>query len=175
MSSWLFATKEASKADEEKGTLPELQVPKRNVPWPPEFQTYADFKAEIDAAIECHPPFGDWLHKYRNVNHVLSSSGCDSMFGMSIEQLKERYVKEKQIQTRTKHMKRMIAEVYLVENAQMYQDMKADIAAKKEAYQFALEKYEQARSQGYKTWPPHPPTEPEEFRRLKMLEDLLNE
>ena len=40
--------------------------------WPPTFQTFEEYKNELETAINEHPPFGEWLKKYRNKKHVLN-------------------------------------------------------------------------------------------------------
>jgi hypothetical protein len=93
--------------------------PEAEPDWPPVFESYKDFKADLDAAIESHPPFGEWLRLYRNAAMVVVSGGSreKTAWHVSVSDLKERYVKEKTLDMRARNVKRAFAEMHLEANA----------------------------------------------------------
>jgi hypothetical protein len=153
--------------------------------WPPVFKDYAEYKSELDEAISRHPPFGEWLAKYRNINHVLTSTGCPSdlwsvcnvaritnqcMWELSVDELKKRYVQQMTLKTAIQNGKRMFAEVHMAQNEDEYKEAEATFVAAQEAYKFALEKYTEAKKHGYKTPAPTPPIR----NALLQQKDALN-
>jgi hypothetical protein len=153
--------------------------------WPPVFKDYVDYKSELDEAISKHPPFGEWLAKYRNINHVLRESGVPDnkwevctdaritnqcMWELSVDDLKKRYVKQMTLKTAIQNGKRMFVEVHMAQNEKECSEAEAAYVAAQEAYKFALEKYIEAKKHGYKTPAPKPPVR----NAILQQKDALN-
>jgi hypothetical protein len=148
-----------------------MKNPDSRVQWPPVFQSYEEYKTEMGKAITEHPPFGEWLRHYRNPNHLLSYSS-DAMWDLSVDELKERYIRFKTPEARAINGKRAIAEVHITENDEKYKAAEEYFAKQKEAYKFALEKFEETRKHGYLTLAPSQPSPSQQLiylRRLKRI------
>lgn len=163
-----FAT--SSKPEPDK---PEPDKPEPELQWPPVFEAYPDFKADLDAAIQSHPPFGEWLRLHRNVNHLIR--GSTPVWNLSVEGLKEHYVKQTKLETRTKNAKRAIAELHLECNAQKYQEAQEEFDAKEASYKYALEKYEEAKKHGYRVRAPSLPEQPAMLIEKAALKHIVQE
>lgn len=79
--------------------------------WPPTLSSYEQVQSELRAAIEAHPPFGDWLLRACNAGAVCKGG---KYLHMSVPQMKEEYskhAKQQALQTATAHA---MAEEHLV-------------------------------------------------------------
>lgn len=68
--------------------------------WPPKFQSFEEYKAELDEAVDAHPPFGVWLRMYRNVNHVTTFRSQEAMWGLPVLAEREPEKSHQECQTR---------------------------------------------------------------------------
>ena len=83
--------------------------------WPPKFEEYAEYERELNDAIRLHPPFGGWLRNYRHVENCVSEDSHDfGMWKLTVDELKERYVKQETLKRREAHARRVVAEEYEV-------------------------------------------------------------
>ena len=117
--------------------------------WPPKFQSFEEYKAELDEAVAMHPPFGVWLRMYRNVHHVHGSYTQQAMWELPVQTLKERYLLSAKLDNRTKNAKRAFIEMHLDENKATYEKDESELQAKMQSYALALDSYNQARGHGY--------------------------
>jgi hypothetical protein len=140
--------------------------------WPPKFQSFEEYKAELDEAVDAHPPFGVWLRMYRNVNHVTSHTE-KAVWQLPVQKLKDRYLQSAVMNNRTKNAKRAFIEMHLEENKATYDKEELELAPKLESYALALTSYQQARRHGYHNIP-HP-KKPEKTRALMERDQLLQE
>lgn len=143
--------------------------------WPPKFQSFEEYKDELDEAVKAHPPFGVWLRQYRNVNHVMSHELSErSMWELPVQKLKERYVQSTKLINNTKNAKRAFIEMHLDENKATYEKDESELQPKMESYALALDSYNQALLHGYHNIPR--PKEPRKtsalLERDKMLDEL---
>jgi hypothetical protein len=141
--------------------------------WPPKFQSFEEYKAELDEAVDAHPPFGVWLRMYRNVNHVTTCGSQEAMWGLPVQQLKERYLQSANLKNRTKNAKRAFIEMHLEENKAAYEKDESELQPRLDSYALALDSYKQAISHGYRNIPR--PTEPRKTRTLIERDILLGE
>lgn len=140
--------------------------------WPPTFQSFEEYKAELNEAVAAHPPFGAWLRQYRNVKHITESSTYpDPMWQLSVQQLKERYVTSATLANRSRHAKRVFAEMHMEENQISYQVEEDDFEKRRESFALALDAYQQAHRHGYSNVPR--PREPQRSEKL-VEHDKLN-
>lgn len=102
--------------------------------WPPRFKSYDAYKAEMDALVNSHPPFGAWLRRYRNVNHVVGGGGAfDGM--EDVEALKERFLREERARISRTNARRYMCELHL-----SMVDVESDETA---AYQQEMERWKE--------------------------------
>ena len=146
--------------------------------WPPKFQSFEEYKSELDQAIDTHPPFGVWLRRYRNVSHMTHSTAWlqrndVAMWNLPVTKLKERYFHSASLDNCTKISKRTFIEMQLEENKETYDKEESELQAKKASYALALESYEQARRYGYRHIPR--PKEPEKSLTLMQRDILVGE
>ena len=140
--------------------------------WPPKFQTFEEYKAELDEAVAAHPPFGIWLRMYRNVNHINHRQEM-AAWELPVEQLKERYLKSAHTNNRTKNAKRAFIEMHLEENKATYEQEESELKPRLDSYALALESYHQAVRHGYRNIPR--PSEPQKSSALMERDKLLKE
>lgn len=139
--------------------------------WPPTFQSFEEYKAELDEAVAAHPPFGIWLQTYRNINHLTDCTRQDEcMWGFSVQQLKERYLAHAHMTNRTKNAKRAFIEMHLDTNKATYEKDESDLRPIMDSYALALESYNQALNHGYRNIPR--PKEPQKTYKLKERDRL---
>lgn len=131
--------------------------------WPPMFQSFEEYKDELYKAIKEHPPFGEWLLNYRNVNHMFNHTQ-QPMWELSVEQLKERYLISANVNNRTKNAKRTFIEMYLNENNDAYQKDEDDLRARMKSYNLAMDAFNEAQSHGYRNV-----TRPKEPQKTNLL------
>lgn len=141
--------------------------------WPPRFQTFAEYKAELDDAIAAHPPFGRFLRQYRNINHLLEGENQQPcMWHMSVAELKERYMKAKEIETRCKNAKRYFAEVYLHDGMEKYALAEEQHESAVKAHEQAVAKWDELSAVGVRNLPRRPPV-PRPTNDMQEKEKLL--
>jgi hypothetical protein len=118
--------------------------------WPPKFQSFDEYKAELGEAVATHPPFGVWLSEHRNTNYITSSDGKfeRSTWDPSVHELKERYVKETTLRKRRTHAQRLTIEMQLEKNHKLYADKEMDFEKRQKSYALALDAYNQAHNYG---------------------------
>jgi hypothetical protein len=143
--------------------------------WPPKFQSFEEYRAELDEAVEAHPPFGVWLRMYRNVNHVnvATCASQQAMWGLPVQQLKERYLQSANLKNRTKNAKRAFIEMHLEENKATYEKDESELQPRLESFALALDSYKQAISHGYHKIPR--PKEPHKTNALMERDKLLEQ
>ena len=95
------------------------------------------------------------------------------MWGLPVQQLKERYLQSANIHNRTKNAKRAFIEMHLEENKAKYEKEELELAPKLESYALALTSYQQARRHGYHNIPQ--PNKPEKTYALMERDKLLQE
>lgn len=155
------------------------------VGWPPNFQSYEDFKAELESAVAEHPPFGEWLRERRNIITLYDHDGelskamqQDRWFSQwmrehrdlpwhgsqtsdywraSVDILKEMYLKDAIPQNIMMNSKRLFVEQYLKEHEEEYEEAENMHAAKQQAYEKALTTYTQVERYGYGKYTNVPP------------------
>lgn len=126
--------------------------------WPPKFEEYAEYERELNDAIGHHPPFRQWLCNYRSVENCLSEDRHDfGMWKLTVDELKERYVKQETLKRRVSHAKRVVAERLLHENEAMYQEAQNAFAEAKKAYEVAFEQFTNGVKHGYNMLRPAEP------------------
>lgn len=141
--------------------------------WPPKFQSFDEYKAELNEAVATHPPFGVWLRTYRNVKHVGGNSVGDPMWQLSVQELKERYVTCTTLNNRRRNAKRVFIELHLEDNHNLYADEERDFEKRQESYALAIDAYKQAHKHGYRNVPP--PNKPHKSQKLLERDDLIAE
>ena len=83
--------------------------------WPPLMNGYEEYKKEMDALVLSHPPFGEWLKRYRNELHVVKGGG-EAFSGMNDAQgLAKRYAEEERKRKNGVNARRYICELHLKE------------------------------------------------------------
>lgn len=116
--------------------------------WPPKFQSFDNYKKELETAINEHPPFGIWLKKYRNTEHLLYGRHDNrTMWSLNIDKLKEQYIKSAKDQNTQRNAKRMFAELYLTEKKYSEAEQTHEEAFR--MYKLALEEYDNKAKHGY--------------------------
>lgn len=148
--------------EDDLGTEHELE-------WPPTFESFAEHRANLTTAIESHPPFGEWLRSIRSIAHIVRIQNPDSMWHMSVEQLKERYVRDKTIQTHRVNSKRAFAQMHMEAHAEEFEKAKNDFTSKQEAFNVAHQQYKDTVSHGYKIRAPEAPMKSEALQLLEKL------
>lgn len=160
--------------------------------WPPRFQTYEEFKGELDVAISECPGFGEWLLLYRNINHVnrsdpplrsdpspgsrgKSTQPEEAIWCLTVLELKKRYITHTEKVTNARNGKRAFIEMHLEKRKAVYDAEEEEFAPTRTAYQLAMEVHSQARAGGYGQYLPLPPspTLPEGLRERDSLLHLL--
>ena len=148
----------------------ENQVESLKADWPPKFEAYAKYKRELNDAIRPHPPFGEWLCNYRRVENCIGEDIHDfGMWKLTVDDLKERYVKQETLKRRVAHAKHVVAERLLHENEAMYHEAENSFAEAKEAYEVAFEQFSNGVKHGYKM---RRPAEPPQPTLLRQRDDL---
>jgi hypothetical protein len=145
--------------------------------WPPRLQSFEEYKAELDEAIEQCPPFGEWLRKRREFGFVNGQGrwASTSGFELSLEQLKRTYAKEVSSKNYSNNTKRAAIEAQLEATKAICEQHENDMAEKKEAYTIALDAWNKAKSHGYRVVPmPNPPPQTKELLIRNMLLETLN-
>ena len=93
------------------------------VPWPPRFQSYAAYCAELDKAVAECPAFGEWLAKSQNPENLIAQKmqqytnepvPAVAWHG-TVEEYKASFTHDMERQLRAKHAKRRVAELYKAE------------------------------------------------------------
>ncbi len=142
--------------------------------WPPKFQTFDDYKKELETAINEHPPFGIWLKNYRNKHHVLSTSHIESMWALDIDKLKAQYIKSSTLKNTERCAKRTFAELYLIEDKEKYSEAEQIHEEANKMYQTALAEYDMKAKHGYASGRrPQPPRENPILNEKKQLESVI--
>ena len=166
------------------------------VQWPHTFQTEEEYSEELDEAIQQDPRFGEWLRKYRNINHIYRSiNGYPSiglkaafdlffddnkgnMWDLSVDDLKMRYIEERTRKERAQHAKRKFARMH-VENYDEYETAKQDHMEAIAAFEVATKEYARARAHQYDVYlthgPPKPPPKPQAMIVYEKLTEFLDE
>ena len=139
--------------------------------WPPKFQSFEEYKAELDEAVALHPPFGVWLRMYRNANHIGLTDRTPPMWELPVQQLKKRYLQSTNLNNRMKNAKRAFIEMHLEENKESCEKEESELEPKLQSYALALDSYNQARSHGYRNIPR--PQEPSKTSVLLQRDALL--
>lgn len=139
--------------------------------WPPTFQSFEEYKTELEEAVVAHPPFGVWLRSYRNANHATLALSEPAMWELSVQQLKERYLHSATINNRTTNAKRAFIEMHLEENKATYEKDQSELEPISESYALAMDSYKQAISHGYRNI--LRPKEPQKTRALLERDTLL--
>lgn len=147
--------------------------------WPPAFESYTDSKADLDAAIAQHPPFGVWLQTRIIVNptkEIRCNNDCGlfwpvtqtqvSILRLSTHELKQKYVEETMAETRVRNARRAIAEFKLVENAIEYTKLK-------DGFDVRMEFYSRARKT-YHNEDIEKPSKPVKLLEMLMFEKIAN-
>jgi ATP-dependent Zn protease len=144
--------------------------------WPPTFQTFEEYKNELETAINEHPPFGEWVKKYRNKEHVLNCNDNQSMWAFSIDQLKEQYVKCTRLRTTTMSAKRMFAELHLLNESERYIEAETKFEEATKIYNSAVEEYDVKAKHGYASGRrPQPPQKDPILHTKKRLHDIIDQ
>tara|TARA_B110000046_G_scaffold151231_1_gene159885 strand:+ start:1149 stop:1664 length:516 start_codon:yes stop_codon:yes gene_type:complete len=141
--------------------------------WPPKFQSFEEYKAELDEAVDAHPPFGVWLRMYRNVSHMSINTATPGAWHLPVQQLKERYLQSANHINRAKNAKRAFIEMHLEENKATYEKDEAELKQRLESYALARDSFNQAIRHGYRNIPP--PNEPRTTHTLMERDKLLKE
>ena len=161
------------------GALTDFSFSKGDAPceWPPTFQSFEEYKAELDEAIDAHPPFGVWLRMHRNVSHLTDVRFCggrDAAWHLPVQRLKERYLQSANLHNHTKNAKRVFIEMHLEENKATYEKDESELTQRLESHALAVDIHDQAIRHGYRkiSRPPCPsPTRPL-MERDKLQEQL---
>ena len=141
-----------------------------------ELQTFEEYKNELETAINEHPPFGEWLKKYRNKEHVLNCNGNQSMWAFSIDQLKEQYVKCTRLRTTTMSAKRMFAELHLLNESERYIEAEKKFEEANKIFKSAVEEYDLKAKHGYASGRrPQPPQKDTILDTKKRLQDIIDQ
>jgi len=151
--------------------------------WPPVFEIYAESKADLDAAIAQHPPFGGWFLSKISIHPIASCyhrENCGELFwrltrvqssllSSSTQELKRQYVEETTAITRVRNAKRAIGELKLAENAIAY-------TATKHAFDVKIEAYERVRNytKTYSHEEVEKPSKPAKLLEMLMFEKIAN-
>lgn len=150
--------------------------------WPPTLSSYEQVQSELRAAIETHPPFGDWLMQHCNASavcgHYCGANGGEKYLHMSVPQLKEEYSKHAKQQALLAATTHAMAEEHLLvlRNSPGYKEACEEKLRCEEAYKAAMElctnecsKIDTAAAGGYKVGKkpkrPEPPEWENENRR----------
>jgi hypothetical protein len=141
----------------EADPAPEPQSKTDELQWPPQFEEFTEYQMKLTSAIEEHPPFGEWLCKYRNVNHLRKETG-ESMWGKSVEELQEIYVTSATKANHEKNAKRALAILHLEKNGDVYKMAKTKQAEEEEAYKVALAYFNSTQHTQSDKRAPHPPS-----------------
>ena len=84
--------------------------------WPPTFFSYDNYVHELQRMTAQHPPFGKFLDSIRTLAHT--TSGCAiGMWHLSIEELKEEYIKWQHSQNNASYAKAYAAKSHLESDA----------------------------------------------------------
>ena len=150
--------------------------------WPPKFQSFEEYKAELQEAVTKHPPFGTWLRDCRTIEHIISHNSMNGaipgreMWDMPVETLKEIYTAKSTTRIRVKNAKRAFVEMYLDDNNATYAHEKLQHESKMEAYTEALKTFEQAQTHGYARYGsrPTPPRKSFKLDEHDRLQDELS-
>jgi hypothetical protein len=78
---------------------------------------------------------------YRNVNHVTTCGSQEAMWGLPVQQLKERYLQSANLKNRTKNAKRAFIEMHFEENKAAYEKDESELQPRLESYALALDSY----------------------------------
>ena len=139
--------------------------------WPPVFQSYESYKAELREAIRLHPPFGQWVRTTMTDNYV---SKCSR----TVVELQHDYIKRAAENNRARHFRheRLEHEIhtFTVACAPEIQEEKERSHTQMEAYAIALEQYQKARKGGYRVRAPVPPHTPLADKLANMQKELLH-
>ena len=173
--------------------------------WPPPMQTFAEYEAELQAAIDSCPDFGVWLERqgpeHTHMDHVnnvsprgptwfanadhgdreikedilahlcwetmgapLAPRGSSFVGRLNVEELKERYIQELEIQTRFKNYQAWISKAWTEKHAAAYieqkaaqPDREAEHNKKIASYEADLARHEEIVRAGVRATRPVPP------------------
>lgn len=155
--------------------------------WPPTLSSYEQVQSELRAAIETHPPFGDWLMQHCNASAVCGYNDVGEKYlHMSVPQLKEEYSKHAKQQALRAATTHAMAEEHLLvlRNSPGYKEACEEKLRREEAYNVAMElftnecsKIETAAAGGYKAFKmpkrPEPPVWEDQQNRHWRCRDAL--
>lgn len=128
--------------------------------WPPKFQTYQEFKDDLNNAIQQHPPFGHFVKR-----EIIGNSEIDKIIRLpnwknflqnfkSVKDLKERY-----IEFTSKKLNRNYSEIYCAETTLNLLDNEQYTSEKKE-YDVKMQNFNKFKSNGEYMTPRVKYTEP---------------
>tara|TARA_Y100000591_G_C21817423_1_gene691550 strand:- start:1313 stop:1837 length:525 start_codon:yes stop_codon:yes gene_type:complete len=142
--------------------------------WPPKFQSFDEYKAELDEAVATHPPFGVWLSEHRNSEYITRSGRGRPMWDLSVQELKERYVKETTLRKHSKHAQRIVIKMHLEKNRNLYADEEMEFEKRQKSYALAMDAYNQARKYGqrHNSQPATPRKSMKLVERDQLVEEL---
>lgn len=112
--------------------------------WPPTLSSYEQVQSELRAAIEAHPPFGDWLMQHCNANTVCGKTTEQGNYlRMSVPQLKAAYSQHAKQKALCAATKRAMAEehLFVLRNSPGYKEACEEKVRREEAYKAAMELY----------------------------------
>ena len=133
---------------------------KQKMPWPPQFLTVEEFDDEMDKAIKEHPPFGEWLLKHRNSNHVLISDGNRvgngiggkmGMWDANLEELQAQYVEFEKRRLTRERMPKYFARLHVETSKDDAESAKEALQLAKSAHAEKVSNFEKMQKAGYAT------------------------
>lgn len=116
----------------------------------------------------------NFLNKYKEVPASMSELHME-MFGISLNELKTRYVNAATKQNNANNLKRALIELHLDSNKQKYDEANDTFADATQSFEDATAKFKKSRLHGYQNYyqPPHPPVKPQKLRERELLQDML--